>query len=68
MVLVFWGLPAVIGAIVFIPQLFRYERARGVASAHVGALMRDPLAWQVRDFSPSSPRSPTRYSTGDQAC
>lgn len=50
MALLFWGLPAVIAAIVFIPQLFRHERARGVASAHVRGLMRDPLAWQVTAF------------------
>ena len=50
LVLVFWGLPALIGAIVFIPQLFRYARPRGVAPARVGALMRDPLAWQVTGY------------------
>jgi len=45
--LLFWGLPALVGAIVFIPQLFRYDRPRGVAAPHVRGLMRDPLAWQV---------------------
>jgi CP family cyanate transporter-like MFS transporter len=47
LVLLFWGLPALVGAIVFIPQLFRYDRPRGVAAPHVRGLMRDPLAWQV---------------------
>ncbi len=50
LVLLFWGLPALIAAVVFIPQLFRYERARGVAAAHVRGLLRDPLAWQVTGF------------------
>lgn len=50
LVLLFWGLPALIAALVFIPQLFRYERVRGVAAAHVGRLLRDPLAWQVTGY------------------
>ena len=50
LVLLFWALPALIAAVVFIPQLFRYERARGVAAAHVRGLLRDPLAWQVTGF------------------
>lgn len=50
LVLLFWGVPPLIAAVVFIPQLFRYERVVGVASAHVGGLMRDPLAWQVTAF------------------
>lgn len=50
LVLLFWGLPALIAAIVFIPQLFRHEHARGVATAHVRGLTRDPLAWQVTAF------------------
>jgi len=50
LVLVFWGLPALIGAIVFIPQLFRYAQPRGIASPHAGSLMRDPLAWQVTGY------------------
>jgi CP family cyanate transporter-like MFS transporter len=45
--LLFWASPALIGAIVFIPQLFRYERARAVPSPHLRGLTRDPLAWQV---------------------
>lgn len=49
-VLLFWGLPALIAALVFIPQLFRYDRPRGVASAGVGSVLRDPLAWQVTGY------------------
>jgi len=50
LVLLAWGLPALIAAIVFTPQLFRYEHAIGVATAHVGGILRDPLAWQVTAF------------------
>lgn len=50
MVLLFWALPALVAAVVFIPQLFRYDRPRGVATAHVRGLARDPLAWQVTGF------------------
>ena len=49
-VLLLWALPALIAALVFVPQLFRYDRPRGVAAAHVRGLMRDPLAWQVTGF------------------
>jgi len=49
-VLLFWGLPALIAALVFIPQLFRHDRPRGVASAGVGGILRDPLAWQVTGY------------------
>jgi CP family cyanate transporter-like MFS transporter len=50
MALMFWALPALIAAIVFIPQLFRYAKARGVASAKARGLLADPLAWQVAGF------------------
>ena len=50
MVLLFWGLPALIAAVIFIPQLFRYREARGVVTARITALLRDPLAWQVTGF------------------
>lgn len=48
--LLFWALPALVAAIVFIPQLFRYERARGIVTPRVRGLIRDPLAWQVTGF------------------
>lgn len=48
--LLFWALPALVAALVFIPQLFRYEHARGVATPRVRGLIRDPLAWQVTGF------------------
>jgi MFS transporter, CP family, cyanate transporter len=50
MVLVVWGVPALVAAVIFIPQLFRYERVVGVAATHVRGLIRDPLAWQVTGF------------------
>jgi CP family cyanate transporter-like MFS transporter len=50
MALLFWALPALIAALVFIPQLFRSGRAPNMARAHVAGLMRDPLAWQVTGF------------------
>jgi CP family cyanate transporter-like MFS transporter len=48
--LLVWALPALVAATVFIPQLFRYGRARGVAKAHAHGIMRDLLAWQVTGF------------------
>jgi CP family cyanate transporter-like MFS transporter len=50
MALLFWALPALLAAVAFIPQLFRYERPRGVPTPHIRGLMRDPLAWQVTGF------------------
>jgi MFS transporter, CP family, cyanate transporter len=50
LVLLVWGLPALIAAVAFIPQLFGHERVAGVATAHVLGLVRDPLAWQVTGF------------------
>ncbi len=50
LVLLLWGLPALVASVVFIPQLYRYEQARGVAAAHVPGLLRNPLAWQVTGF------------------
>jgi MFS transporter, CP family, cyanate transporter len=49
-VLVFWALPALVAAVVFIPQLFRYTQPRGVAAAHLRGMLRDPLARQVTVF------------------
>jgi len=48
-VLLFWGLPALIGAMVFLPQLFRQE-TKPVAETHVTSVLRDPLAWQVTAY------------------
>jgi CP family cyanate transporter-like MFS transporter len=50
LVLVVWGLPALIAVLAFIPQLFRHERVAGVATAHIFGLIRDPLVWQVTGF------------------
>jgi CP family cyanate transporter-like MFS transporter len=50
MALLFWALPALIAAMVFIPQLFRSGRAPTMARTHIGEIIRDPLAWQVTGF------------------
>lgn len=50
MALLFWTLPALIAAVVLIPQLFRYQQAHGVARARMRGLLIDPLAWQVTGF------------------
>lgn len=48
--LLFWGLPALIGAIVFLPQLFGREQTSDTAEAHITSVLRDPLAWQVTAY------------------
>ena len=48
-VLLFWGLPALVGAIVFLPQLFRPE-TKLVPETQVTSVLRDPLAWQVTAY------------------
>jgi CP family cyanate transporter-like MFS transporter len=50
LVLLGWGLPALIAALVFIPQFFRNGHTPGLAIPRVHGLMRDPLAWQVTGF------------------
>jgi MFS transporter, CP family, cyanate transporter len=49
-VLLFWCLPALVGAIVFLPQLLRKATTNGTAEAHVISVLRDPLAWQVTGY------------------
>lgn len=51
LVLLIWGLPCLIGAIVLIPQFFRHpDPVSGVAPARQVGLMRAPLAWQVTGY------------------
>jgi len=50
MALLAWALPALVAAVVFIPQLFRTNQANGTARSHAAGVMRDPLAWQVTGF------------------
>jgi CP family cyanate transporter-like MFS transporter len=51
LVLLIWGVPCLIGAIVLIPQFFRQDGAVGVvAPARPVGLMREPLAWQVTGY------------------
>ncbi len=50
MALLFWALPALIAAVVLIPQLFRYQQVHGVARVRMRGLLYDPLAWQVTGF------------------
>jgi CP family cyanate transporter-like MFS transporter len=48
--LLFWAAPALLAAIVFIPQLFRPQGAGGGTTARRRGVTRDPLAWQVTGF------------------
>jgi CP family cyanate transporter-like MFS transporter len=48
--LLVWALPALVAAVVFIPQLFRHKRPHGPAASHVGSILADPIAWQVTGF------------------
>jgi CP family cyanate transporter-like MFS transporter len=51
LVLLIWGLPCLIGAIVLIPQFFRHqEPVSGLAPARLVGVMREPLAWQVTGY------------------
>jgi CP family cyanate transporter-like MFS transporter len=50
MVLVIWGLPALVGAAAVMPRLARHDTGIRVAAPHFFALFRDPLAWQVTAY------------------
>jgi MFS transporter, CP family, cyanate transporter len=51
LVLVIWSLPALIAAVVLIPQFFRHDvAARLVTPVPLARLMREPLAWQVTGY------------------
>jgi CP family cyanate transporter-like MFS transporter len=51
LVLVAWGVPGLIAAVVLIPQFFRRDlAARLVTPAPLVGLMREPLAWQVTGY------------------
>jgi CP family cyanate transporter-like MFS transporter len=50
LVLVIWGLPALVGALAVVPRLFAQDADIRVAAPHVLGLMRDPLAWQVTAY------------------
>jgi CP family cyanate transporter-like MFS transporter len=51
LVLLIWGLPCLVGAIAFIPQLFQNKDVGDdVAPARPVGLMREPLAWQVTGY------------------
>ncbi len=49
-VLLLRGAPALIGAIVFLPQLLRDEPTLAATDAPVTSVLRDPLAWQVTAY------------------
>ena len=48
--LAFWALPAGLVVLLWAPQALSARRRPTLASAHVGSLRRDPLAWQVTCF------------------
>jgi MFS transporter, CP family, cyanate transporter len=50
MALLVWALPALAAAVVFIPQMFRTDRAPNLARSRIGGVLRDALAWQVTGF------------------
>ena len=50
LVLVIWGLPALVGALAVLPRLFARDPDIRVATPHVLGLIRDPLAWQVTAY------------------
>ena len=50
LVLVIWGLPALVGAIALMPRLFQHDAEIRIAAPHVLQLIRDPLAWQVTAY------------------
>ena len=50
LVLVIWGLPALVGAIALMPRLFQHDAEIRIAAPHVLGLIRDPLAWQVTAY------------------
>jgi CP family cyanate transporter-like MFS transporter len=45
--LLFWALPALLAAVVCIPQFFQHQRSSGKAPQPNPSLLADPLAWQV---------------------
>jgi MFS transporter, CP family, cyanate transporter len=50
LVLVIWGLPALVGSVAVMPRLFQHEPGLRIATPHVLGLVRDPLAWQVTAY------------------
>jgi MFS transporter, CP family, cyanate transporter len=50
LVLVIWGLPALVGAAAVVPRLFAHDTDIRVAAPHFLGLVRDPLAWQVTAY------------------
>jgi MFS transporter, CP family, cyanate transporter len=50
LVLIIWGLPALVGAAAVVPRLARRDTGIRVAAPHFFALVRDPLAWQVTAY------------------
>jgi len=50
LVLVIWGLPALIGAAAVMPRLFQHDTNIRLATPHFLGLVRDPLAWQVTAY------------------
>ena len=71
LVLVIWGLPALVGALAVLPRLFAHDADIRVATPHVldlldSSAIRSP--GRSRPISDSSARSLMRCSTGVRAC
>ena len=45
--LAFWSLPALVVALLWLPQALRAKPGRGARAHGGGSLLRDPLAWQI---------------------
>ena len=50
LVLVIWGLPALVGAAAVMPRLVAHDGDIRLATPHFLGLVRDPLAWQVTAY------------------
>lgn len=50
LVLIIWGLPALVGAAAVTPRLFQHDTGIRVAAPHFLGLVGDPLAWQVTAY------------------
>ena len=68
LVLVSWGLPALVGALAVLPRLFARDPDIRVATPNVLGLIRDPLAWQLTAYFGLISALALRCSIGPRAC
>jgi CP family cyanate transporter-like MFS transporter len=50
LVLIIWGLPALVGALTVVPRLFVHATDIRLATPRLLGMVRDPLAWQVTAY------------------